>query len=618
MLCVETLSLLSAGPRKPSEDTDLSPLQPTSSCLSLPKGLLQRHALSLGSSLGSSPTRGFGRKSAAGGILDHLQMPVRPGLKFPSRDFGRASKALTSAPLSPKPSLPKPTPSNPRSASAIPPPAHPPTPAAPPEPALEAAAEVVVDAALEGISELVGTAMPEPKRPLRSRFTEEYLSPVMHSVRAEPVRPVPAKQPDQAPPATQPPLSSAVETQTSTVAGQTDADPNMHGFRRHMSLREPPMGVAQVYAHPRLGRPTADDVIATAQPCLVQPQRLATTDFMLEPVEEAELSNIPAAQASAVVEQPSSAEGDSEELYESDFVEDLVKTLSSGSADDYENPRVLLHLDSEVAGLLGPAGVNPADPIMADLDTEEDGLVSSTQVQEAAALRLSGPKEEEGSQPSEVAVEVDDALQRVATDVEQHAATAAAAAVDDSVASLGQEAEGHCHQDQSAAIDSALQSLATAVAGAESARQSEAVDTAMTDLTARTTREHDEQAAGEIETAVMSLTQQAEVADEADQAAAVTTVVASLRMQSAEHSERSDSLAVSAALGDVQSEAEKHFQTQTLATVDKALGGLVEATLEASDAEQAAAVGETLCWVPLPVLESPLLRLRRLFAVCMS
>lgn len=618
MLCVKRLFLLSAGPRKPSEDTDLSLLQPTSSSLSLPKGLLQRHALSLGSSLGSSPTRGFGRKSAAGGILDHLQMPIRPGLKFPSRDFGRASKALPSAPLSPKPSLPKPAASNPRSASPIPPPAHPPTPAAAPEPALEAAAEVFVEAAPEGAPESVGTAMPEPKRPLRSRFTEEYLSPVMHSLRAAPVRPDPAKQPDQAPLATQPKPSSAVETQTSTVAGQTEADPNMHGFRRHMSLRDPPMGVAQVYAHPRLGRPTADDVITTAQPCLVQPQRRATTDFMLEPVEEAEPSSISDEQASAPAKQPSPAEGDSQEVHESDFVEDLVKTLSSGGADDSEDPRVMLDLDSEVAGLMGPAGVDPADPVMLDSDTDKDGVVSSAQVQEAAALRLSAPNEEEGPQPSEMAVDVDAALQRVATDVEQHAATAAAAAVDDAVVSLGQEAEVHFHQGQSAAIDSSLQSLTTAVVTAESARQSEAVDTAVTNLTARVTHEHDEQAAGEVECAVMSLTQQAEAADEADQAAAVTTVVASLRVQSADHYERSDSLAVSAALGGVQSEAETHFQTQTLATVDEALGGLVGDTLEASDAEQAAAVGEALSWFPPPAQKPPLHRPVRLFAVFVS
>lgn len=439
--------------------------------------------------------------------------------------------------------------------------------------------------------------MPEPKRSLRSRFTEEYLSPVVHSARAESIRQLPAKQPDQAPPAQQPLLSTIQTQTTSTVAGQTEAEPNVHGFRRHMSLREPSMGVQQMYPHPRLGRPTADDVITTTQPRLGEPQRRATTDFLLEAVEEAEPSSTAGEQAATSAEN-----ADSEEVYESDFVEDLMKTLSSGGADDYEGPRVMLDLDTEVAGLLGPAPVEPEDHprVMLDLDNEMDGLVSSAQVQEEAAVCVSDPEQGEGSRPLNAAGDIaDDVFQRVATDVEQQVATATAAAVDDAVASLGQEADSHFKQDQLVAVDSTLQSLNTAVAAADSSRQSEAVDSAVTNPTARVTHEHEEQTAGEVETVVMSLTQHAGAADEADQAAAINTVVASLRTQSAEHYERSDSLTLTAALECVQSEAVGHFQTKALATVDEALGDLMGNAQGAFDAEQAAAVGETLYWVPL-------------------
>ncbi len=424
----------------------------------------------------------------------------------------------------------------------------------------------------------------------------------MHSTRAESIRPLPAKQPDQAPPAVpQPPLLT-VETQTSTVAGQTEAEPSVHGFRRHMSLREPPVGVQQVYPHPRLGRPTADDVIATAQPRLAQAQRRATTDFLLEAVDEAEPSPTTAEQASSPAEQQPSAEiADSEEVYESDFVEDLVKTLSSGDADEYEDPRVLLDLDAEVTGLLGLAPANPLEDleVMVDVRSEMEGLTSSAQMQEEAAECLAGPKQVGNPQTPEAAGDVaDDVIQRVATDVEQQVATASAAAVDDAVASLGQDADSHFSQNQDVAIDSTLQNLTTAVAAAGFDRESEVVDSVVTNITARVTNEHEEQAAGEVETVVTSLAQHAEAAEEADQAAAVTTVVASLRAQSAEHYKRSDSLTVSAALECVQSEAVGHFQTQALATVDEALGGLVGDALGAADAEQAAAVGETLAWVP--------------------
>lgn len=544
----------STGPRKPSEDTDPPLLQPTSSSLSLPKGLLQRHALSLGSSLGSSPARGFSRRSPAGGILDHLQIPNRLGLKFPSRDFARASKTLTSAPSSPKASLPKLKASSHRPASPVAESVRAPSPAAATE------AEALPEAAPEVSPEPEVNNVPEPKRPVRSRFTEEYLTPVVHSTRTRPARALPNKQPDQAQPAAQQPLPSTEDSQPSTVAGQTDADPSLYGFKQHMSLREPLMGIQQIYAHPRLGRPTADDVTATARLHMAEPQRRATTDFMLEAAEEAE--SAPAA---------APATDGNDEVYESDFVGDLVKTLSTGAADDFEDQpeaAVMLNLDAEMAGLLGPEEEDPVDHAMLDLDDEMEGLAGLADVNEV--------------------------LQRVTTDVEEQVTSDAAAAVDEAVASLGQEADSHFCQDQSVAVESTLRSLTAAVATADAAHQAEAVDTLMTSLTARVTLEHDEQAVGDVDTMVTSLTQQAEAAEEADQAAAITIVVASLRAQSAEHYERSDSLDVSEALAGALSEAVDHSQAQTLAVVDAALGGLVGDTLGAADAEQAAAVGETL------------------------
>ena len=563
-------------------------LQPTSTSLSLPKGLLQRHALSLGSSLGSSPARGFSRKSPAGGVLDHLQIPNRLGLKFPSRDFARASKTLTSAPLSPKASLPKPKASSPRVAS----------PSAEPVTAPAAATEALPAAATEVSREPEVSTVPEPKRPVRSRFTEEFLTPIVHRSWAEPARALSDKQPNQALPAAQQPPPT-VDTQASQVAHQTDADPSLYGFKRHMSLREPLMGTEQIYAHPRVGRPTADDVTATARPHMAKPQRRATTDFMLEAAEEAE---------------PASAADDSNnEVYEADFVEGLVKTLSTGGADenqDCSEAAVMLDLDAEMAGLLGPEEECPAGRVMLDLDDEMEGLSSSAEVQGSGPQHESDPQPSENAhhsevlQPTQVMADVHDVFQRVTIDLEEQVTNDAAAAGDEAVASLGLEADSHFCQDQSVAVDSTLQGLTTAVATADAAHQAELVDTLVSHLTARVTNEHDEQTAGEVSTVVTSLTQQTEAAAEADQAAAITTVIASLRTQSAEHFERSNSLAVSKALAGAQSDAVDHFEAQNLAVVDEALGGLVGDTLPAANAEEAAAVGETLRTFP-PDLPHP-------------
>ena len=564
-------------------------LPPTSSSLSLPKGLLQRHGLSLGSSLGSAPARGFARDSLAGGVLDHLQMPNRPGFKFPSRDFGRVSKTLSNAPLSPKPSLPIPQAASPRPASPAAIPVRPHSPENAKEPAAEAdlapetevhtqpeaAPEAAPKAASEAAPEMLPqpeiSSMPEPKRPIRSRFTEEYLRPVLPNTRAEPRRADPitaiaVNEPNQALPPLQQPQPLTVETQTSTVIAQAEADSNLplHGFRRHMSLRDPPMGIEQIYAHPRLGRPTADDAIAAVQPHVTEPRRRATTDFMLEATEEADPANVSAEQVSVEIDQAAAAEAAEQaataEVYESDFVEDLVKTLSTGRDDDYADSQeaaVMLDLDDEMAGLAPPSDSEPSSHMMLDLDDEMDGLVSST------------------------------------TDIQDAPPTAgdATAVADDVITSTG-EAHSLLLQDQSQVIDSTLRTLTAAVAVDAAADQAETVDTAVAQLTARVTQEKDEQEVMEVTTVVTSLTEQAEAAEEVDQDAAVTSIMDSLRAQSAEHYQRSDSFAVSEALDGVQSEAADHYHGQTLATIDETLGGIVRDTQHAADADQEAAVGE--------------------------
>ena len=364
------MHLCNSGPFKPSESPDQSVLQTSSASLGFPKGILQRHALSLG----SGARKGFGRDSPAGGVLDHLQMPNRPGLKFPSRDFGRiSSKTLSAAPLSPKPSLSKSKAASPRAAS--PAAAAPATAAAPLPP--KAAASEAATAPAEAVA-VEEVSQPEPKRLPHSRFTEEYLSPVVLDRRAEPsraelIRASEPQQPSQRPvemaeaetqysddsalseaeSEAEPSEPVTVETQTSMAIGQIQSDPSLplHGFRRHMSLRHP-----EVLLQPRLGRPTADDIITTAHPHVAELQRRATTDFMLDATKEepepvgvsdpdasAEQVFVEIDKAAPALESPVdltptavvAGSADDNELYESDFVSDLVKTLSSAAADEY-------------------------------------------------------------------------------------------------------------------------------------------------------------------------------------------------------------------------------------------------------------------------------------------
>ena len=420
-------------------------------------------------------------------MLDHLQLSNRPGLKFPSRDFARASKTLTSALLSPKASMPKPKAPSPSPASPIAQPVRAPAAVteaeAPTETLPQAAPEAAAEAAPEVSSEREPSPVPEPKRPVCSRFTEEYLTPIVHSTRAKPARALSDKQPDQASPAAgQPP--STVDTQTSNIAEYTDADPySLYGFKRHTSLREPLMGIEQVYAHPRLGRPTADDVIATAGPHMTQPQRRATTDFMLDAAEEAE----PAPAAAA-------ADDGSNEVYESDFVEDLVRSLSTGAARDQQDPSeaaVMLDLDAEMAGLLGPEEEDPASDVMLDLDDEMDGLRSSAEVHGpdpqhgSVSQQGTGPQHgsdplpsedshySEGSQPTQVMAEVHDVSQRATIDVEEQVTSDAA--VSEALASAQSEAVDHFEAQTLAVVDEALGGLVGDTLGAADVQQAAAI-----------------------------------------------------------------------------------------------------------------------------------------------
>ncbi|DBA74159.1 hypothetical protein WJX77_004162 [Trebouxia sp. C0004] len=575
---------LARGPIKPSLPPDQSVLQTSSSSLGFPKGILQRRVLSLGSGPG---TKGFGRNSPAAGVLDHLQMPTGPGLKFPSRDFHRVSKTLSAIPLTPKLSLPKSKAASPRAAS----------PASAPASKTAAKAAASADAA-------AGEAMsqPEPRRLPHSRFTEEYLCPVVPDTRAGMIRADPSMaaprraEPAEAPEAefskhsvdmaeaetqysdeeadskAEPSQPVTLDTQTSSLMGQVESDPSLplHGFRRHMSLREP-----DVLLQPRLGQATADDIIATAQSHVIESSRCATTDFMLDDAQEedteAGLASVPMEADQAASEAAAQQAGDESQAinaistaaeadkadeedrqYESDFMTDLVKSLSTAASDSYDADQEEAAV--EVAALLQSEASD-------HYNVDADLAVSST-------------------------------LQRVTTDVEAQCSAEATAVVHDAMASLGHDTEADIIQDQSQTIDITLTSCTSAVATADVTDQSEAVDVTMTTLTARVTDEHDSEQVAEVETVVISLTERTEAADSVDQLAAVATVVDDLRAQSADHYQRSDSLAVGGTMEDIQADAADHFSNQMLATVNDALGELAEETLVADEAEQATTAGD--------------------------
>ena len=504
-------------------------------------------------------------------------MPNRPGLKFPSRDFGRiSSKTLSAVPLSPKPSLPRSRADSPRAASpAVEAPAaeaeaeSEAEPADSPLPTAEEEEVVIEEAESEAVeSDPLPTAssmpaeeavsQPEPRRLPHSRFTEEYLRPIVPNRHLEPVRAQPEQAPravlvvaetgtqssepsysDEATETAQPSEAVTIETQTSILAVAEEPEP-MHGFRRHMSLREP-----DTLLHPRLGRPTADDMITTAQPHMAPPQRRATTDFMLDDAVEQEAEAVAAEAAS----QPS-AEGDQ---YDSDLVTDLVKSLSSAAADNYEEDQ-----DAAVAEIAAGLQSAAADDFSRDAD-----------------------------------MAVDSALERVATDVDGYFSANATAVVDHTISSLSQDADAHADLEQSQAIESTLVSVTLAAATADAADQAEAVDAAVSHLANHVTNDYTAEQHVTADAVVTSLTEEAEAADNAEQLAAVATVVDSLRAQSAEHYEQSDSLAVAEALGGLQTAATDHYSSQAAATADEAVSDLASEALRAFDAEQTAIAGES-------------------------
>ena len=314
---IQSLVLSSVGPSKPSFAPDPPSLQPESSSPGpWSSGLLSRSALSLGSgprpAASSKSGKGFDRRSAAGGILDQLQMPNRLGLKFPNRNFGREQSAKPASPvLAPLPSPPAtasmPVTSSPPVTSSllVNPPSPPPTlqtavdtdPAAKdtasPGPA-ERQSPVEVqnrEQAIEFASEMdaVPVSEPEPKRRLQSRFTEEHLTPLLPQRRAESTRALPSSPSPQTDTATAASTQAAVtvQKQASTV-GQPVVDPHMplQGFRRHVSLRDPMVGIEQLAAivasrqvrHEPAG-PSDDDIMASAQAAAIA-RRRASADWL--------------------------------------------------------------------------------------------------------------------------------------------------------------------------------------------------------------------------------------------------------------------------------------------------------------------------------------------------
>lgn len=251
-----------------------------------PEQLLRRSGLSLGSGLRTGPSqkssKGFDRGSAAGGILDQLQMPNRLGLKFPNRNFGREKAARPASPvLAPLPSPP--VPSSPLRS--------PPKPASNTDGNVAAASSGKQTASAAAASQKAPSVTsaadsePEHKRRLHSRFTEEHLIQLLPDRGTAPIRELPnspAAQPSIEA-ESEPPAQHAVsmQTQTSTVQELAlDSDMPLHGFRRHMSLRDPLVGIEQlnaVVASRQLRHESAgssnDDIMASAQQAAIARRR---------------------------------------------------------------------------------------------------------------------------------------------------------------------------------------------------------------------------------------------------------------------------------------------------------------------------------------------------------
>ena len=381
-------------------------------------------------------------------------MPNRLGLKFPNRNFGREQATKPASPvLAPLPSPPvtsSPSPS-------------PPKPPAEPDKAVVTAvkdtmsavsaekaqahvstasnlAPAVEQAAATVLSAPAGTDL-EPKRRLHSRFTEEHLLPVLPDRRAEAVRENairPAPQPSESEPTPLRAPAAAVQTQTSTV-GQlaTDSDMPLHGFRRHMSLRDPQVGIEQLNAvmarrqqrHEAVG-PSDDDIMASAQAAAVARRRASTEKLNTMQGSTGDVSQTEAeAPADDVMPQP--------EVRASDNTTDSASASQEGAAatDD-----TVIEAAAEADSAAAPTQLmsdNVADPDVstqdgADLEADQDLAVNSA----VKDLRAQSADHYESNEAAAVAAAVDDAQ---AEAVQQYE-TAVAADVDDAVGQLNDDA----------------------------------------------------------------------------------------------------------------------------------------------------------------------------------
>lgn len=204
-------------------------------------------------------------------------MPNRLGLKFPSRNFGRDKAAKPASPvLAPLPSPPvvsSPDSSPPKSA-VVSSTAETET----VEPVYKVATGHAKVTQQAPVVEQPAPAALEPDfKRLHSRFTEEHLMQLVPDLTAETAKVPESSNAVQPSADTDPALSAkhaaTIQTQTS-MTGQhpADADVPLHGFRRHISLRDPMVGIEQLNAvvasrqlHHKPAGPSDDDIMAVAQ-----------------------------------------------------------------------------------------------------------------------------------------------------------------------------------------------------------------------------------------------------------------------------------------------------------------------------------------------------------------
>lgn len=334
-------------------------------------------------------------------------MPNRLGLKFPNRNFGREQSAKPASPvLAPLPSLPvtssPPVTSPPLVTSPLPPstlqtavdPAANDTTSKGPAERFSPVQVEDNDQAMQPVSAIIAASVsePEPKHRLHSRFTEEHLMPLLPRERAEPNRalpsgpsPQPLAEPESALPS-QP--ATRIQKQASTV-GQLAVDPHMplQGFRRHVSLRDPMVGIEQLAAivasrqvrHEPAG-PSDDDIMAVAQAAAVARRRASAERLNIVPdstpvisqsaTETAAQHLVPDAEAdsplapSAEPDTEAAAADATETAYEDDFqvepvaaADDVIEQPEASDRDADTEPA----LAKDVAGAATEAPAEAAD-----------------------------------------------------------------------------------------------------------------------------------------------------------------------------------------------------------------------------------------------------------------